>query len=260
MSIFGAGGAVGFALASLAAPLLHDWGLRLGMKPLQGLVFALPLGLAGAYLLWRYNPHRALPEEEERFSLRAHLLPHLAPLAPLFGVMILRAGTVTSYGTFIQVLEGKLGHSALYQGATLFAFIAGGAIGGLLGGHLSDLYGRRCTTIISLLLSPPLLYYALHAGVLSALALLFVAGFTVRGAESVNIAQTQDLLPQGMSTASALSMGFVWGVAGIIPALVGLISDRTNNLAFALATTIVLPVIAAGLAVMIPTHAPGQKT
>jgi len=32
------------------------------------------------------------------------------------------------------------------------------------------------------------------------------------------------------------------------------------SLAFALATTIILPLIAAGLAVMIPTRPPGQKT
>lgn len=255
MSIFGAGGAVGYAAASLAAPLLHSVGLRVGLGPLQGFVFALPLGLGATFLLWRFNPQREAVEQPH-FSLREHLLPHLGALAPLLVVMILRSATVTSYATFIQILQGRLGHSVLFQGAVLFSFVAGAALGGMVGGHLSDLYGRRCVTIISLLLSPPLLYFALHVPAALVLVLLFLAGFTLRGAESVNIAQTQDLLPHGMSTASAISMGFTWGVAGLVPPLVGVLSDRTHSLAFALAATTVLPVIAAVVAIALPTRPP----
>lgn len=260
MSIFGAGGATGYALASLGAPLLHDLGLRVGLRPLQGLIFALPLGLAAVYLLWRFNPHRDAPDTATpppQFSLRRHLLPHLRPLLPVFVVMVLRSATVTSFATFIQVLQGDLGHSPLFQGAVLFVFVGGAASGGMVGSHLSERYGRRFITVTSLLLAPPLLYYALSAPPLLLLGLLFAAGFTLRGAEHVNIAQTQDLLPHGMSTASAISMGFTWGIAGLAPRIVGMVSERTGNLAFALACTTVLPVIAAGVALALPTRAPG---
>lgn len=258
MSIFGAGGAVGYAVASLGAPLLHNLGLAVGLKPLQGFIFALPLGLAAVALLAKFNPQRQSVEQPV-FSLRQHLLPHLRPLTPLLAVMILRAGTVAAYGTFIQVLQGKLHHTPLFQGLVLFVFVAGAALGGIIGSHLSDRCGRRCITIITLLLCPPFLYYALYASPAMVLLLLFIGGFTLRGAESVNIAQTQDLLPNGMSTASAISMGFTWGVAGFVPPLVGLLSDHTGSLALALAATLILPVLAAIVAIALPTNPPRHE-
>lgn len=258
MGIFGAGGAVGYAVASLGSPLLHDAGLKLGMGPLQGFVLALPLGLAAVWLLWKYNPGReracvveaqceAPTTVEPAFSLRRDLLPRWRPLMPLFLVMVLRSGTVSCFTTFVQVLQGKLGHSTLFQGAVLFVFVGGGAIGGIVGSHLSERLGRRFVTISTLLLSLPLLYFSLSASPVLTFLLLFFAGATLRGAESVNIAQTQDLLPQGMSLASAIAMGLTWGFAGLFPPVVGLLSDATGNLRLALVTTIVLPVIAAGI-------------
>ncbi|MEN6547949.1 MAG: MFS transporter [Armatimonadia bacterium] len=287
MGIFGAGGAIGYAVASLGSPLLHDAGLKLGMGPLQGFVLALPLGLAAVWLLWKYNPGRERagcaiqpntrplqPEGEagfegeaackvpveQAFILRRDLLPHWRPLLPLFLVMVLRSATVTSFTTFIQVLQGKLGHSTLFQGAVLFVFVGGGAVGGIVGSRLSEGYGRRFITIITLLMSLPLLYFSLSSSPLLTFLLLFLAGATLRGAESVNIAQTQDLLPQGMSVASAIAMGLTWGFAGLFPPAVGLLSDATGNLKLALACTIVLPVIAAGIAVVLPrgTEAGGR--
>ena len=263
MSIFSAGGTIGYALAALVAPLCHNLGLQLGMRPLQGLILALPLGLAAVFILWRYDPQcpaeppvSRAKDPAEVFSLRRDLVPHLGALAPLFTVMVLRAGTTTAYTTFTQVLQGRLGRSSLFQGVVLFAFVAGAAIGGIVGGHLSDLYGRRFITVTSLLLAPPLLYYSLYAPQLMVVVLLFVAGFTLRGAEPVNIAQTQDLLPHGMSTASAISMGLTWGMASFVPPLVGLLSDRTGSLRLALAAIIVLPIIAAVVALKLPTAPP----
>jgi FSR family fosmidomycin resistance protein-like MFS transporter len=256
MSIFGAGGALGYAVASLVSPALHTLGLRMGLGPLQGLIFALPAGILAVLLLARFTPHAPRPSSVERFRLHRDLFPYLPQLLPLFAVMALRSGTVTAFATFYQVLQGERGVSELSQGGVLFAFVAGGAIGGIAGGHLSDVYGRRCVTVISLLLSPALLWYALVAPYWGAIALLFVGGFTLRGAESVNIAQTQDLLPRGMSTASAISMGVVWGVAGVVPWLVGLVSDYTHSLALALSFPLVLPVAAAVVALQLPTRPP----
>ncbi len=252
MSIFGAGGAIGYALAALVSPMLHDWGLKAGLGPMQGFIFALPLGLAAVGVMTYLNPGRQRACEimlpPEPFSLRQHLLPFLRPLAPIFAVMVLRSATVIAYATFMQVLQGRLGRSTLFQGAVLFSFVGGAALGGILGSRLSERWGRRFMTVLTLLLSPPFLYAALHAPPGAVLILLFWAGATLRGAEHINIAQTQELLRNGVSTASAISMGFTWGVAGFISPLVGLISDWTGSLSWALATTCALPVVAALIA------------
>lgn len=258
MSIFGAGGAVGYACASLVAPLLHQWGLAVGLRPLQGFILGLPLGLAGVIMLARFSPPAtAVAATAKRFSIRRDLLPCWRELLPLFVVMSCRSSVVAAYATFVQVLQGDRGASELLQGTVLFAFVGGGALGSVVFGHLSDRLGRRFTTIATLLAAPLFMGLSLHASYVPAVVLLFLGGCLVRGAESVNIAQTQDLMPGGMGTASAIAMGTVWGVAGLLPPVVGLISDHTHNLAYALSLPLVLPVIAALVAVVLPTHAPG---
>jgi len=256
MSIFGAGGAAGYAVASLVSRLLHTWGLGLGMKPLQGLIFALPAGILAVLVLARFTPHAPRPASGERFRLRRDLVPYLPQLLPLLAVMVLRSGTVNAFATFYQVLQGERGASELSQGGVLFAFVAGGAVGGIVGGHLSDIYGRRCVTVLSLLMSPAVLWYALSASYWWAIVLLFIGDFILRAAESVNIAQTQDLLPRGMSTASAISMGFTWGVAAVVPWLVGLVSDLTGSLQYALSLPLLLPLVAVAFALRLPTRPP----
>lgn len=258
MSIFAMGGAFGYALGALAAPLLHRLGLHLGMGPMQGFVFALPVGVVLAWLLHVYSRSHAAPRQEVAFRLRQHLLPYWRSLLPVLAVMVLRSMTVVAYASFFQVIIGDRGFSELHQGTTLFFFVFGGAIGGVLGAQASDLYGRRFVTVVSLLLSPPLLLLSLSAGYWAAVACLFLAGLTLRGAESVNIAQTQDIVPNGINLASSIGMGLAWGLAGIVTPVVGLVSDMTGNLPLAVALTSGLPVAAAGVAMLLPTWPPGH--
>ncbi|HCU35939.1 MAG TPA: hypothetical protein DGT21_10965 [Armatimonadetes bacterium] len=258
MSIFGMGGAVGYAMGALASPLLHSLGLRLGMGPLQGFIFALPVGLVLAWVLHSYSRSHQAPRQAVAFHLRQHLLPYWRSLLPVLGVMVLRSMTVVAYASFYQVIIGDRGLSELYQGVTLFFFVFGGAIGGVLGAQASDLYGRRFVTVTSLLLSPPLLLLSLSADYWPAVVLLFLAGLTLRGAESVNIAQTQDMVPHGINMASSIGMGLAWGLAGIVTPIVGMVSDVTGNLPFAVALTSGLPVVAAAVAMLLPSWPPGH--
>ena len=166
--------------------------------------------------------------------------------------MVLRAMTVVAFASFFQVMLGDRGLSVMHQGGALFAFVFGGAFGGIVGARLSEYWGRRFVTIVTLALSPPLLYFSLHAGYWPALVLLFVGGFILRGAEPINIAQTQDLVPEGISMASSIGMGLSWGIAGIITPVVGWISDATGDLPYALAWTVLLPLVAAAIGFMLP--------
>ncbi len=259
MSIFGMGGAVGYAGGSLLSPLLHELGLAAGMGALQGFIFALPFGLVVAYLLHAYTRDHSAPAPAVRFRLREHLLPYWRPLLPVLVVMVLRSMTVIAYATFFQVMIGERGLSVYHQGGSQFTFILGGALGGMIGAHLSDRWGRRFITVFTLLISPPLLYYSLYTPYIVALVLLFLSGLIVRAAESINIAQTQDLVPGGISMASSIGMGFSWGIASIVTPLVGRVSDATGNLPYALSLTAFLPVIAAVAGLGLPTRPPGTE-
>ena len=258
MSIFGMGGAVGYAAGAVLGPWLHQLGLEMGMGPMQGFIFVLPFGLLLAFVLHSYSRGHSPQAPRTRFQLRQHVLPYWRSLTPVLIVMVLRSMTVVAYASFFQVIMGDRGFSEMQQGWTLFWFVFGGAIGGMLGAHLSDSWGRRFMTVGSLLVSPPLLYYSLQAPYSLALALLFFSGFTLRAAESVNIAQTQDIVPHGMSMASSIGMGLAWGLAGIIAPIVGLVSDHTGSLTYALSLTVILPVVAAAVALVLPTRPVGE--
>lgn len=250
MGLFGAGGAIGYAFGYLGSPYLHD--LAGSMK---GLAYAAPVGIVGALVLVWVNAEARISKPAVAFSLRQHLLPYLGQLAPLMAVMVLRSATVIAFGNFIPLMLSEQGRALVSGGHAGFYFIAGGAIGGIAGGHISDRFGRRGITIISLMMSPPMLYYALQAAALPSLhvffALLFLAGFIMRGAEATNITHTQELLPEGASLGASLGMGGVWGIAGLVGPIVGRMADE-YGVAYALGWIVWVPVAAGIMAFFIP--------
>lgn len=250
MGIFGAGGAIGFALGYLCAPYLHDL-----TGNLMGLVYAAPVGIVGAGILYLINAEARIDQQAAGFSIRRDLLPYLGRLTPLLVVMVLRSSAVVAFANFIPLMLAAQGRTLVEGGHAGFYFVAGGAIGGMIGGHISDRLGRRGITIVTLLISPPFLYYALQAAGAPTLhaffALLFAAGLIIRGAEPTNVTHTQEMLPRGASLAASLGMGGAWGAAGLIAPVVGRVADL-HSVQYALGWVVWIPVIAAAAAWFIP--------
>ena len=248
MAIFGAGGGVGYAAGALMSAHLYS---RAGS--LTGLIWAAPVGLTVAVILWLMDPevHAAAEAQEEPFHAGTHLFPYWREVLPLLGVMTLRSASVVAFVNFLPLLMAGRNLPLIVGGRANFFFIAGGAVGGVVGGHLSDLWGRRGITVVTLLASPPLLYWSLMTGGWTALVVLFVAGFVLRAAESVNIAHTQEVMPAGSSVACSIGMGGAWGLAGLIAMPVGMLADAHGEL-FALQATLWIPILAGLIALWIP--------
>lgn len=257
MGIFGAGGALGFAAGYLASPYLYDL-----VGDMTGLAYAAPVGIIGAVVLLFINPEQGITSAETEFSFRRHVLPHVRKIIPLLIVMVLRSAAVVAFANFIPLMLGAQGRALVVGGHAGFFFVVGGALGGMVGGHISDRLGRRGITVVSLLISPPFLYYALVASTLPALgpffALLFAGGFIMRAAEPTNITHTQEILPEGASLACSIGMGGAWGVAGLIAPLVGGLSDR-HGVAYALGWVVWIPIFAAAAALFIPRMKPQDE-
>jgi MFS transporter, FSR family, fosmidomycin resistance protein len=251
MGIFGAGGAFGYALGYLCSPYLYH--LAGSMK---GLAYAMPVGLAGAVMLLLVDAEARVPRAADAdFSFRRDVAPRLGKLMPLFVVMVLRSATVVAFATFIPIMLAAHGRELIAGGKAGFFFVAGGAVGGLIGGHVSDRLGRRGITIVTLAAGPALLWLTLrtaaYPGLGAFFAMLFVTGLIVRAAEPVNTTHTQELLPGGASLAASLGMGCAWGVAGLIAPLVGRLGD-VYGVDYALQCVIWVPGLAAAAALFIP--------
>ena len=149
-----------------------------------------------------------------------------------------------AFANFMPLLLRTRGMPLSVGAAAVFVFIAGTGIGALAGGKLAVVVDERRLTIATLLLASPLLLLAVTASGAAALTCLFLAGFMLRCADYVNIAQTQAIIPEGASMAAALGMGAAWGIAGLVAPLVGYFADLHGE-ALALAGSAALPLLGA---------------
>ena len=236
VSLFVAGGTVGFALGpALMGLIIDQWGLH--MTPL-----ALgPLALLGAgfWLLGRSRsqPPRQAPEaaasDGDGFSLRDPDLPW-APLARLWGLVVLRHIVHLGVLGFVVILLENRGLDYLAGNLALFGFLLMAALGGVAGGYVSDRWGRWRVTVGALWLGmAATLGFLASSGIVS-LGLLLLGGGLLNASNPVIVTQAQELLPRQTGTASAVVMGFAWGVAGLLVNLVGVLADAWSSVGWAL--------------------------
>ena len=254
LAIFGGGGTLGYASGALVGVSLYQH-----FGSLKGLLPALVFGLAVAIVVATIDPEGAEQRTAPTFGLRQHLLPRLGQIGPVFAVIVLRSAAVIAFANFMPLLLRARGMSLTVGGGALFVFVAGTAIGALAGGKLVTVVDERRLSIITLLLACPFLLMAVAAQGAAVFVFLFWAGFMLRCADYVNIAQTQAIVPEGASTAAALGMGAAWGIAGLVAPLVGRLADLYGE-GEALAWSAVLPVLGAFVAMrLMPSNRLSNK-
>lgn len=238
VSLFVAAGSLGFAFGPLLAT---------GFISLAGFgrtyLLALPsLILVAAF--WKGARRPAEPTVAER-AARQGSIKALLPLLPLWLVVILRSTVQIAFNTFLLVLLEERGLSQLAGSLVLGLSLIAGTVGTLGGGYLSDRFGRKWITALSLALAYPLYFGFLHSGGARSLCLL-AAGWALAAASNpVILTQAQELAPGQASMASAITMGFGWGIAGLLVSLVGWLADLQGLFASLNWTVLALPLAAA---------------
>jgi FSR family fosmidomycin resistance protein-like MFS transporter len=180
------------------------------------------------------------------------------PMALLFAIAVLREFTRLAVATFLPIMVAMQGHSLLAGGLTLSLFSLAGAVGGMVGGVLSDTWGRKSVIAVSGLLCVPLLHGVFHTDGLLALVCLTLAAGTLSGANSVIIALAQELVPTRAGTASSVVMGLGWGVAGVVLIGFGSVAE-VIGVPRALDIAMTLPLLAFGLSLWLPHHVVLQR-
>src|SRR5699024_9804628 len=130
------------------------------------------------------------------------------------------------------------------SGAILTTFLFAGAIGTLLGGWMADRWDRLVTIRVGFLASMPALAGMLWTdSPMVATGFVIILGIALFLPFSVIIMLGQDYLPNRIGTASGVTVGLPMTVGGLFAPLVGTLADHTT-LTFALATLLVIPVLA----------------
>ncbi len=250
MSLFVAGGELGYALGPIAIALVVS---------AYGLTFtwlaALP-GMAACLMLWWTVAPGVTVRSERTQSLQADLRGALRPLVLLWLVVVLRSIITLSYITFLPLLLRERGGSIVAGGAAIFLFGGIGALGGLMGGTLADRFGRRRVLALSLLLGTPLLLVFVRSHGSWASPFLALGGFSIYLSAAVTIVMAQELLPHRASVASSIVMGLAWGSAGLSLTAVGAVAD-VIGLSQALTVILGLAVVALAIVLVLP-RAPAQ--
>lgn len=220
MSFFSAGGNVGFAVGPvMAAWLMARFGL-----PGTAAVAAPGLLMAAAMYAWRDAFVARPPSRAAEISSPAPPIPWKR-LATLCAVITLRSWGYSGLIAFIPLLLHEQGVSLQLAGWSLFAFLFFGAMGGLVGGHLSDRMGRHLVIAASLLMFPVLMAMALAIPGPLQWFLLAAAGAALLASFSVTVVLAQEFLPQRLGLASGLTLGLAFGAGGVGVGLSGILAD-----------------------------------
>ena len=230
-SLFQVGGNTGSAIGPLVAAFVV---LPRGQGSVAWFSGAALLAMVVLWNIGRwYARHRARVAAIRAAAGRGHpTLPSarvrlaLAVLIVLIFSKYIYLTSITSYYTFYLIHHFGVGvQSAQLH---LFAFLGAVAAGTIVGGPVSDRFGRKlviwCSILGVLPFTLALPYVSLAwTGVLSV-----VIGFILASAFSAILVYAQELVPGRVGMISGLFFGFAFGIAGIGAAVLGRLADRTS--------------------------------
>ncbi len=239
-SYFVVGGNLGFAIGPICA------GALVGFFGLPGLVFlAIPGIIMAAVLRAVLPPPVSRPGHAATPKLPATGKTPMRPVAILVAASALRAWAIFASVAYLPTFLTTRGFDLVTANLLVSGMLIAGVIGQVVGGTISDRYGRKEYTIFGLIAAIPLFYiFLVTDGVLS-LAVLMVFGFTLWSTFSVTVAMGHELMPRSVGLISGLMLGLAVGAGGMGVAATGYIADAMTLSAGLF--TIPLPVIAAVL-------------
>lgn len=249
LSGFVAFGNFGFALSPLLlVPLFQTYGLQ------ATIVTVIP-GIFVAIFLFVFAPRNImLVGVTPSFSVVVHSLKSSArELIAIISVIAIRSLAYTGMLTILPLYFKSQNLSNIAASHLLTIMLVSGAFGGILGGFISDYFGRKRLIVGSLMLSTPLFFaFFFTQGILSTI-FLALAGAALLSSFSVTVIAAQEAIPDNKALAAGLSMGFAGGIGGLAVIILGRIGDIWG-LSAAVSVIFILPILAGLLALFMKSR------
>jgi MFS transporter, FSR family, fosmidomycin resistance protein len=228
------GGYVGLALG----PLIGAW--LYGRHGVTASPWLLPIGLVAAAAMVMWIPQGGASRPARAGQVRG-AIPRRIFL--LMGAIVCQAWLESAFIAYMPLLLTKNGALLTLPSRMLFLESAGGVLGLVVSGALSDRMARPRVIMLAQLMSVPFYIASLLAGGQWVLLTAAGLGFALTLSQPASVALGQEMMPDRLSLASALTMG-VSGVIGYLGITVtGFLADRIG-MPSALAINTGLPVLA----------------
>lgn len=162
-------------------------------------------------------------------------------LVPLVGIIVARLFMVRSLTTFLPIFLSEEGADLWLAGASLSLLEAGGVVGALLGGTMSDRLGRRLVLFVSMLTTPLLIFAFLTIDSWLKFPLLLLMGFTALSVTPVIMALVQESFPENRALANGVYMSLSFVLGSVVVVVLGAIGDLFGlRMAFAASAVVTL--------------------
>jgi FSR family fosmidomycin resistance protein-like MFS transporter len=253
LSAFVGFGNIGFALGPLLlVPLFQAYGLK------ATLVTVIP-GIIVAFLLYFYSPRNALSNgtSPDLAAVWVSVKAARRELSAIISVIAIRSLSYTGMLTMLPLYFHSQNISNIAASRLLTLMLFTGAVGGLMGGFISDYYGRKRLIVGSLVLSTPLFFAFFYTEGIVSIIFLALAGATLLSSFSVTVIATQEAIPDNKALAAGLSMGLAGGIGGLAVISIGWIADIWG-LSSAVFVIFLLPVVA-GLVALLMKSRPAAR-
>jgi FSR family fosmidomycin resistance protein-like MFS transporter len=177
-------------------------------------------------------------------------------LLPVAGITLMRALLVTATFTFLPTYLIGQGAALSFAGVSVSIIAASGMAGSLIGGSMSDRWGRR-PVLFAFVIAAPLISFALLAARdWSLLPVLILLGLAIPASNVIILALIQEFSPDNRAFATGIYHALGFSSESVASLAVGILGDLFG-LGFAIGASAVLMLLSLPLVLLLPT---GQGT